>query len=102
MNENKLNRRDQAALLSLWNASFLYVTFDSRKRHDYAQYGRFDHPFDAFHEFFGGDGGFRFKFQNANGDSGQRIYHKQSITSKAYWNNILPNRFVDFININIF
>jgi hypothetical protein len=63
-----------------------------RKRHDYAQYGRFDHPFDAFHEFFGDGGGFRFKFQNGNADGGQRIYHKQSITSKAYWNNILPNR----------
>jgi hypothetical protein len=72
----------------------------SRKRHDYAQYGRFDHPFDAFHEFFGGGepgpgGGFRFKFQSSGGEGGgggQRIYHKQSITSKAYWNTILPNR----------
>jgi DnaJ homolog subfamily C member 16 len=73
-----------------------------RKRHDYAQYGRFDHPFDAFHEFFGaGDGGFRFKFQNGNGDGGQRIYHKQSITSKAYWNNILPNRFQYFNSVSL-
>jgi hypothetical protein len=75
--------------------------FFYRKRHDYAQYGRFDHPFDAFHEFFGGEGpggGFRFKFQSSGGNgnagdgAGQRIYHKQSITSKAYWNTILPNR----------
>ena len=72
------------------------------QRHDYSQYGRFDHdPFESFFgDFFSGGGGsrgFRFSFGGgAGGRSGgsgseHRIYHKQSITSKAYWNTVLPN-----------
>ena len=61
----------------------------------YASYGRFDHDFhDTFHEFFGSSGGFRFGFNNGRGSSDQnerRIFHKQSITSKAYYSTVLKN-----------
>ena len=58
---------------------------------------RFEHPFDSiFDDFFGaGSGsGFRFNFGGggSRGNSNEpRIFHKQSITSKAYWNTVLPN-----------
>ena len=66
-----------------------------RQRHDYSQYGRFD-PFDSFFDDFftgGGGGGFKFSFGGGRGgeDGEHRIFHKQSITSRAYWNNVLPN-----------
>lgn len=71
-----------------------------RRQHDYAQYGRFD-PFDSFFDdLFGGGGarkggGFKFNFGGGGGGGGEngghRIFHKQSITAKAYWNNVVPN-----------
>lgn len=78
------------------------ITEDSpnfKQRHDYSQYGRFDSPFDFFgSEFFGsrgggGGGGFRYHFGGGgSGDSHEpRIFHKQSITSKAYYNTVFPN-----------
>ncbi len=33
----------------------------------------------------------RFNFGRESSQDQHRLYHKQSITSKAYWNNILPN-----------
>ena len=64
---------------------------------------RFEHPFDSFNDFFGnggGGGGFRFKFGGGGGGAGsgrsdggpgRTIFHKQTITSKAYYNTVLPN-----------
>jgi len=66
----------------------------------YSSYGRFDHPFDSFHEFFGGGGGgggggFKFRFNagggGGDGGPGKTVFHKQTITSKAYYNTVLPN-----------
>lgn len=60
----------------------------------YGSYGRFDHDFhDTFQEFFGSSGGFKFGFKNGGGGdrNGKRIFHKQSITSKAYYSTVLKN-----------
>ena len=61
----------------------------------YSSYGRFDHDFqDTFSEFFGSSGGFKFGFKSggSSGDrNGKRIFHKQSITSKAYYSTVLKN-----------
>jgi len=73
--------------------------FKKNPRDDvYSSYGRFEHPFDSFHDFFGGGGGgggsFRFKFNGGGGSDGgpgRTIFHKQTITSKAYYKTILPN-----------
>lgn len=73
------------------NKGITEETPNFRQRHDYSQYGRFDHhPFDSFFDDIFGDGGFRFSFGGGGGDGGTRIFHKQSITSKAYWNNVVP------------
>jgi len=57
------------------------------KKHDYSQYNRFGDPFDHLRDFFG-DGFGRFR-QNRD----QNIFHKQSVTYKAYSNNLVPNSF---------
>ena len=59
----------------------------------YPSYGRFEHPFDSFHEFFGGGSGFKFRFNGGGSDGGpgRTVFHKQTVTSKAYYNTILPN-----------
>ena len=62
----------------------------------YSSYGRFDHDFhDTFQEFFGSSGGgFKFGFKSGGGSgdhNARRIFHKQSITSKAYYSTILKN-----------
>ena len=60
---------------------------------------RFEHPFDSFNDFFGSGGGGRFQFKfnggggggGRDGGPGRTIFHKQTITSKAYYKTILPN-----------
>ena len=65
-----------------------------RQRHDYSQYGRFD-PHDSFFDSMFAGSGFRFNFggggRGGGGESRESLFHKQVITSKAYWNTILPN-----------
>ena len=57
---------------------------------DYTKYQRFDTPFDDFfaEEVFG-----KKYSRRSSGDdpNGPNTFHKQSITSKAYYNTILPN-----------
>ena len=67
-----------------------------RKQHDYAQYGRFDAFFDDLFTGHGGGHphrrGFKFSFGgDGGGEHGPKVFHKQSITSKAYWNTVHPN-----------
>ena len=56
---------------------------------DYEKFKRYDTPFDEFfaEEVFGK------KNRRASGDDpdGPNTFHKQSISSKAYYNTILPN-----------
>lgn len=58
------------------------------KKHDYSQYNRFGDPFDHLRDLFG---------ENFNsfkqGGNRENIFHKQSITYKAYANNLVPNSF---------
>ena len=56
------------------------------KRHDYSQYNRFGDPFDHLRDLFG-DNFNSFK----SGSSKENIFHKQSITYKAYANTMVPN-----------
>merc|ERR1719378_742080 len=58
------------------------------KKHDYSQYNRHGDPFDHLRDLFGDS------FQNfRSGHARENIFHKQSITYKAYTNTILPNSF---------
>lgn len=58
------------------------------KKHDYSQYNRFGDPFDHLRDLFG---------ENFNsfkqGGTRENIFHKQSITYKAYANNLVPNSY---------
>jgi DnaJ family protein C protein 16 len=71
------------------------ITEDSpnfNRKHDYSQYDRFETG-DNFDEFFddifdpgtGGGGGRR------GGDGEHRVFHKSSITTKAYYQTVVPN-----------
>merc|ERR1719410_2743431 len=65
------------------------VTEDSpnfNKKHDYSQYNRHGDPFDHLRDLFG-DSFHNFRSSNAR----ENIFHKQSITYKAYTNTIVPN-----------
>ena len=56
------------------------------KKHDYSQYNRHGDPFDHLKDLFGDS------FQNfRSGNTRENIFHKQSITYKAYTNTIVPN-----------
>jgi len=66
------------------------ITEDSpnfKKKHDYAQYNRFGDPFDHLRDLFG-DGFGRFRAGRE-----QNIFHKQSVTYKAYSNTLVPSSF---------
>ena len=56
------------------------------KKHDYSQYNRHGDPFDHLRDLFG-DSFHNFRSSNAR----ENIFHKQSITHKAYTNTVLPN-----------
>jgi len=58
------------------------------KKHDYSQYNRFGDPFDHLRDLFG-DNFNQFK----QGGNKENIFHKQSVTYKAYVNNLVPNSF---------
>lgn len=65
----------------------------NNKADAYASFGRFDH---TFHDFSGSSGGFRFHFDSGGGSgpnngAPRRIFHKQTISNKAYYNTVLPN-----------
>jgi len=67
------------------------VTEDSpnfNKRHDYSQYNRFGDPFDHLRDLFGDN----FNSFKSSG-SRENIFHKQSITYKAYANTLVPNSY---------
>lgn len=85
---------------SLQNTDFV-PTF---QKPDYSKYQRYDTPFDDFfaEEVFGGGNKHRRSSGDdpgvsvgdslaAGGSSPPNTFHKQSITSKAYYNSILPN-----------
>ncbi|RWS13866.1 DnaJ-like protein subfamily C member 16, partial [Dinothrombium tinctorium] len=56
-----------------------------RNKPDYTGFNRFD--FDPFESFFSSEsGGFQFKFSTNQGN----VFHKQTITAKAYENKVLP------------
>jgi DnaJ family protein C protein 16 len=58
------------------------------KKHDYSQYNRFGDPFDHLRDLFGEN------FNNfKQGGTRENIFHKQSITYKAYANNLVPNSY---------
>ena len=65
------------------------VTEDSpnfNKKHDYSQYNRHGDPFDHLRDLFGDS------FHNfRSGNTRENIFHKQSITYKAYTNTVVPN-----------
>jgi len=57
------------------------------KRHDYAQYNRYGDPYDHLRDLFGeGFGKFRAGRE-------QNIFHKQSVTYKAYSNTLVPSSY---------
>lgn len=58
------------------------------KKHDYSQYNRFGDPFDHLRDLFG-DNFNSFK----QGGNRENIFHKQSITYKAYANTLVPNSY---------
>lgn len=61
-----------------------------RQKHDYSQYNRFGDPFEHLQDIFGG----RFKgFGGHGGGSKDNLFHRQSITYKAYINTLAPNSF---------
>lgn len=63
-----------------------------RKTHDYSQYNRFGDPFEHLQDIFGG----RFKgFGGHGGGGGEKdnVFHRQSITYKAYINTLSPSSF---------
>jgi DnaJ family protein C protein 16 len=67
------------------------VTEDSpnfNKKHDYSQYNRFGDPFDHLRDLFGDN----FNSFKSNGNR-ENIFHKQSITYKAYANTLVPNSY---------
>jgi len=67
------------------------VTEDSpnfNKKHDYSQYNRFGDPFDHLRDLFGDN----FNSFKSSG-SRENIFHKQSITYKAYANTLVPNSY---------
>ena len=72
--------------------------FSLFQKPDYSKYQRFDTPFDDFfaEEIFGNKHSFsvnrRSSGDDPDGPKGPNTFHKQSITSKAYYNTILPNR----------
>jgi len=55
------------------------------KKHDYSQYNRHGDPFDHLRDLFG-DSFHSFRSGNAR----ENIFHKQSITYRAYTNTIIP------------
>ena len=55
------------------------------KKHDYSQYNRHGDPFDHLRDLFG-DSFHSFRSGNAR----ENIFHKQSITYRAYTNPIIP------------
>ena len=56
------------------------------KKHDYSQYNRHGDPFDHLRDLFGDS------FQSFRSGGGrENIFHKQSITYKAYTNTVVPN-----------
>ena len=55
------------------------------KKHDYSQYNRHGDPFDHLRDLFG-DSFHSFR----SGNSRENIFHKQSITYRAYTNTIIP------------
>ena len=55
------------------------------KKHDYSQYNRHADPFDHLRDLFG-DSFHSFRSGNAR----ENIFHKQSITYRAYTNTIIP------------
>ena len=55
------------------------------KKHDYSQYNRHGDPFDHLRDLFG-DSFHSFR----SGNTRENIFHKQSITYRAYTNTILP------------
>lgn len=59
-----------------------------RNRHDYSSFNRFD--FDPFESLFTGGSRFHFHF---NSDQGT-LFRRQSITTRAYENRIVPGSFV--------
>lgn len=58
------------------------------KKHDYSQYNRFGDPFDHLRDLFGDN----FNSFKAGGNK-ENIFHKQSVTYKAYANNLVPNSY---------
>jgi len=58
------------------------------KKHDYSQYNRFGDPFDHLRDLFG-DNFNQFK----QGGNRENIFHKQSVTYKAYANTLVPNSY---------
>ena len=62
-----------------------------REKHDYSQYNRFDSGggdgYDGFFDFLGTGGG---GSDDGGGDGEHRIFHKSSITSRAYYHSVLP------------
>jgi len=60
-----------------------------RQRHDYSQYNRFGDPFEHLQDIFGG------KFRGFGGGGGAKdnLFHRQSITYKAYSNTLMPNSY---------
>ena len=54
------------------------------KKHDYSQYNRFGDPFDHLRDLFG-DNFNQFK----QGGNRENIFHKQSVTYKAYANTLV-------------
>ena len=58
------------------------------KKHDYSQYNRHGDPFDHLRDLFG-DSFHSFR----SGNTRENIFHKQSITYKAYTNTIIPSSY---------
>ena len=59
------------------------------KKHDYSQYNRFGDPFDHLRDLFGDN----FNSFKQGGGARENIFHKQSVTYKAYANNLVPNSY---------
>lgn len=58
------------------------------QKHDYSQYNRFGDPFDHLRDLFGDN------FNNFRaGGNKENIFHKHSVTYKAYANTIVPNSY---------
>jgi len=60
------------------------------QKHDYSQYNRYGDPFDHLRDLFGENFN---SFKSGSGGSKENIFHKQSISYKAYANNLVPNSY---------